>query len=143
MDVLYKRRLKTWVNENFGNEAGVPYNNTPSGPSATDKMSSNANHTPTNPMPFSNNVQDIANEEKLKNSHQGITSVKELKQLVRDYLTDVTAAAKDAMSDGAAVSAYTKMADLLQKPEIYSAIDHLAQELKLKQQGMEVAGNNV
>lgn len=142
METLYKRRLYTWVNENFGNDMGVPYNNTPSAPQNTDKMSSNANNTPTNPTSFSNNVQDIAGEE-LKQSYHGVTSLKELKSLVNDYLNDILVAVKDAMSKEAAVSAYTKAADLLQKPEISSAIGHLAQELKLKQQGLEVASKDI
>lgn len=141
MDRYCKRRLLSWVNENFGNESGVPYNNTPAGAQSTDKMSSNANNTGINSLPFTNNVQDIGSEN-LKQSYKGITSLKELKSLVKDYLNDIVIAAKDAMSDGAAVSAYTKISDLLQKPEISSAIDHIAQEMKLKQQGLEVSSNS-
>lgn len=136
MDRYHKRKLIQWVNENFGNQQGVPYNNTTASAQNTSTMNSNANHTPTNSLPFTNNVQDIAGEE-LKNKFRGLNSLKELKGLVDDYLNDIKTATSDALSKEAVGSSYTKLLDLMQKPEILSAIEHIKQELELKKQGME------
>ncbi len=140
MDKYHKRRLLQWVNENWGSDAGVPVNNTPGGPKDTNTMVSNASNNTSNPQSFLNVRNDIAGEE-LKNKYRGLNSLKELKSLVNDYINDIKVAASDAVSKEAAISSYTKLLDLIQKPEILSAIEHIKQELELKGQGLEHPNN--
>lgn len=127
-NIFVKRKLNDWVNENMGepsfNEMG----------GNTDKMSSNANNSFTGgSLPFSNTINDI-NGEDLKKSYGGVTKLKDLKQQADDYIRDIKASITDCESKEATASSYSKLIDLLGKPEIISVLEHMREELKLKEQ---------
>jgi hypothetical protein len=120
--------MQKWLVENFGD----PSSNELSG--NTNGMTSNANHTFTGgSLPFSNNTQDIAGEN-LKKPSGGVNNLKDLKYQVDRYLTDIKTTINDCLSREASVDSYTKLLDIIQKPEVLSNIEHLKQEIKLKEQ---------
>jgi hypothetical protein len=124
-----RKKMQKWLVENFGDSSSNALAGNTSG------MSSNANHTFTGgSLPFAGNLkQDIAGED-LKQPSGGVTKLKELKDQVNRYISDIKATCIDCLSREASVDSYTKILDVIQKPEVLSAIEHLKQELNKKQQ---------
>jgi hypothetical protein len=130
--MAYKSKLYHWVNENFSD-------NSSSAPS----MNQNASNTPGNNLPYAGAdftggqgvpvKNDIA-EEKLKNSFNGITTFAELKNKADTVLGDIKSAIEDCTSEEATNASYAKVLDLIQKPEILSILEHIRQEISLKEQ---------
>lgn len=128
---MNKSKLYKWVMETFdvdGTTASVngtsSFGNTPFG--GFDKMSG----TPVN-----------QNSEDLKKKMGGVSKVKDLKQVVDNYLRDIKTAVEDCLTDEATDSSYSKLLDLMQKPEVLAKIEHIREELSLAKQNQGLETN--
>jgi hypothetical protein len=126
--------------ESFGDNTGV------------DSSSLNVNNTSSSSnTPYAGSVkmggnnmpvsQDIAGED-LKNKTGGVSNLKDLKQVVDNYLRDIKSAVEDCLTDEATNSSFSKLLDLMQKPEILAKLEHIREELSLakQNQGMNMNG---
>lgn len=123
----YKSKLYHWVMENF---------------ETAPQMDSNASNTPGNKLPYAGAdymaggmpvKQDIAGEE-LKNSIRGITTFSELKQKIDLIIKDMRAAGENCTSKDATAECFTAFLDKIQNPESLGLIEHMKQELNIKNQ---------
>jgi len=132
--ISYKSKLYHWVNENFSDNS-----------SSAPAMSQNASNTNAsgNKLPYAGAdftggrgvpvKNDIAGEE-LKNKYNGISTLKELKNKADTILIEIGSAVRDCISKEATTSCYVKLLNLIQKPETLSILEHLRQEIDLKEQ---------
>lgn len=126
----YKSKLYRWVFESFGDDF--------SNSSANINNTTSKSNTPYAGMDITGNQnmpvkQDIAGEE-LKKKYDGMASIKELKEKTDVCLRNIKTAIDDCLSKTATASSYTKILDLIQKPETLSILEHIKQELTSKQQ---------
>lgn len=134
---MYKSKLYYWVYENFSDSS-----------SSAPAMSQNANNTNAsgNSLPYAGAdftggqgtpvKNDIA-EEKLKNSYNGISTFSELKNKADTILGEIKAAIDDCTTKEATTASFAKVLDFIQKPETLSILEHIRQELNLREQNRE------
>lgn len=130
MHKTYKSKLYHWVFENFNDDFSNSSLNVNNTPSSSNTPYAGTDFTGGQKMPVK---QDIAGEE-LKNKYNGISNFKELKEKADDCLRNIKTSIDDCLSKEATPSSFTKILDLIQRPETLSLLEHIKQELNLKQQ---------
>jgi hypothetical protein len=140
MGDAYKSKLYKWVMESFGDSTGGDSTNL-----SVNNTSSN-NNTPYagsvkmggNNLPVS---QDIAGED-LKNKNGGVAKLKDLKQVVDNYIRDIKTATEECLAESATDSSYSQLLDIIQKPEVLAKLEHIREELSLakQNQGLQMNG---
>ncbi len=122
---LHKKLIK-WVNENF---------NTDMNPNASDQNNQTHGYGAAHMVGghYAPMIKDV-NGEDLKKKFNGVNNLKDLKAQADNYLGDIKAIITSCEGKDATAANYSKLVDLLKKPEIISVIEHIKDELHLKEQ---------
>lgn len=129
-----KSKLYHWVLENFSDSSA-----------SAPQMSSNANNTYAsgNNLPYAGAdftggqntpVKNHIAGEELKHKYNGISKFSELKEKANIAIKDIKTAAEDCLKKDCTTESFVALLDLLQKPEVLSVLEHMRQEIKLREQ---------
>jgi hypothetical protein len=130
MSNQYKSKLYKWVFESFGDDFSNSSLNVNNTTSSSNTPYAGMDITGGQKMPVK---QDIAGEE-LQNKYNGISNIKDLKGKADDCLRNIKVAIDDCLSRESTPSSYNKVLSIIQNPETLAVLEHIKQELNVRQQ---------